>query len=208
MSYDDDFYARYESYLEEPGVRAKHDALFDLWVTAARKGSRQPVPIDLGCGRGQEYMNYCPGTPIYYGFDANVNDESSVADASSTYLFKADYRDPGFIERVKALQHEPDVFVSLFSAENTATPSENQELYERLFTGLPSLTHALVAGFYYSDRRDENPVVETGGIVSFQTLPWIERESKVYDETRLVTPVPSDLFGPKVVEVWRILERR
>jgi len=200
VGYDTSFYDRYEAYLNEPRVREKHDRFFDLWG-AVHDGE---AVVDLGCGRSQEYLNHAAGWH-YTGFDQNAVEHKGEHET----IVAADYRAPDFIARVLKLEFPPTAFVSLFSAEITALPSENKALYERMFLEVESIERALVAGFYYIDRRDENPVIETGGVASFQTLNNLEHDrSEVYDEIRMLSAVPSKMFGEQVVEVWRILMRR
>lgn len=194
MAYDGDFYEAYEAYLREPRVRTKHDQIFDLWAAVAEA----EYVIDLGCGKSNEYFRF--GHPVsgYQGFDVN----------EANYAITANYRKPEFIETIHGLDWKPDAFVSLFSVECTATALENAELYERLFREVPTIQHALVAGFYYTRRRTTNPVKEAGDIVSWQTNSRIEHDSSdVYDELRITAEVPSTMFGEDVVEVWRILSR-
>jgi hypothetical protein len=197
MGYDGDFYEAYERYLQEERVRDKHDVVLDMWHTATWPNSSYVV--DLGCGKSNEYFRFGPDVKAYQGFDVEESQHGMVLD----------YRSPELVEAVRSLDWKPDAFVSLFSIECTATPIENAELYERLFRETPTLKHGLVAGFYYAGRRDENPIKETGDIVSWQTVDRIEDAvSDVYDEIRVVTRVPSAMFGENVVEVWRILTRR
>lgn len=194
VGYDEDFYKAYDDYLSEESVRQKHDIILDMWHTLSWPNSS--YVIDLGCGRSQEFLRFGREARRYQGYDINLEP-------------KADYRDPRFVELVGDLDWKPDAFVSLFSAECTATPNQNKELYECLFRELPTLQHALVSGFYYVSRRDENPVREAGDVVSWQTVGRVdEAASDVYDEMRVTTPVPSAMFGRDVVEVWRMLVRR
>lgn len=197
MGYDGDFYEAYERYLHEPRVRIQHDRMFEMWATV--QGSLTNRVIDLGCGRSNEYLRFGPSVECYQGFDVHEGPQSMVAD----------YRDRGFVDLVHGLDWTPDVFVSMFSTECTAPWRENVELYERLFREFPTIQAGLVTGFYYARRRGENPVEETGGIVSWQTLEPIERmRSDVYRGIRVVAEVPSEMFGDDVVEVWRMLTRR
>ena len=60
---------------------------------------------------------------------------------------------------------------------------------------------------HYTDALGEESVPEAGDLVSFQTFGE-PAPTEIYEDLRIVTPVPSTLFGEKVVEVWRILTRR
>lgn len=196
MGYDSDFYTMYEAYLVEERVRGKHDAVLDMWHTLTWPNSS--YVLDLGCGQSNEYLRFGPDVRAYQGFDVTESPHGMVLD----------YRGPELLEAVRSLGWQPDAFVSLFSAECTATPIENAELYEQLFREIPTIKHGLVSGFYYAGRRKENPVRETGGVVSWQTVDHLEHEvSDVYDEIRVLARVPSAMFGDDVVEVWRMLTR-
>lgn len=209
MGYDGDFYVRYAQYLLEDRVRDKHDVFLDMWGTL----SDGELVVDLGCGASQEYRHHGPGY-WYVGYDVNAEPEEEIFDRKPMRrVMRADYRSLGFVDVLNELKTPrlpaSEAFVSLFSSECTADAATNQELYERLFLQVPTLQRGLVAGFYYMGRRDQNPLEETGGITSWQTVASIEESrSDVYDEVRMVSAVPSTMFGEDVVEVWRILTRR
>jgi hypothetical protein len=192
VPYDDAFYRRYQAYLEEPRVREAHGFALETFALAASPGA----VIDVGCGRSQEYRRY-GSYVIYRGIDLNHADPK----------LRVDYRDVDALMPV-VKEHAPDAFVSLFSTEITAPPGENTRLYRNLFD-VDTIRYGLVAGFYYAScRGDVNPVEETGGIVSWQTLHPIEEQwAEEYGETRITLPVPSEMFGDDVVEVWRIFHR-
>lgn len=208
MAYDGDFYKMYEDYLAESGVRDVHDDLFEMFSAVCASGS--PHILDLGCGRSQEYKHQGYYAD-YLGFDLNAEDPEC----------KIDYRNPEFTHLVDQIVEQrrdrhnqvwafpPGAFVSLFSSEITASEHENRLLYEGLFRHWPIQT-ALVSGFYYTDKKDQVVVPEEGGIESFQTLSSLEESdvSLLYKETRITVACPSKLFGPNVVEVWRILTLR
>jgi hypothetical protein len=66
-----------------------------------------------------------------------------------------------------------------------------------------------VSGFYYWNSKDKNPIGETGGIQSYQTLEPVETVlSPNFHETRITLPAPSEMFGSDVIEVWKLLERK
>jgi hypothetical protein len=105
--------------------------------------------------------------------------------------------------------HGIEGFVSLFSVENTAPYKTNYKFYEWLFTSHPQMQMGLTAGFYYSDKKQYNPITEAGDIMSFQTTEAMEDVvSPVFHEYRLTLPVPSKLFGPNVYEVWKFFHRK
>lgn len=197
MAYDDDFYKLYEDYVLEPRVRERHDHVLRMLAVTTGEGN----VADIGCGRYREFRRH--GKYQYYaGYDANHFDPD----------YRLDYRDVGLlIEKMNSLPLDVDFFVSLFSTEITAAPHENREFYHTLFERMPSLKQGIVSGFYYASNKEENPVEETGGVVSWQTLlpvdHW-EMSTHLYRETRITLEVPSTMFGEDVVEVWRLLERR
>jgi hypothetical protein len=188
--YQDAFYKQYEAeFIKDPSVRKAHDWIFSI---ADKNWDFRDV-LDLGCGEAQEFRRFGPAGR-YCGVD-------STAKAANVRL---DYRRMDW----RAWPVCATAFVSLFSVEITSTPSANYRLYEQLFTH-KNIGSGLVSGFYYTDRKNENPVKEVGGVTSFQTLESVEDVvSPVFTETRIVLPVPSAMFGPNVVEVWKFLRRR
>jgi len=207
MGYDKDFYELYNEYLQEHRVRVKHDAMFRIW--SMHIGMEPIVPIDLGCGRGLEYLEFGPSTPVYMGFDVNAIPRHEENGSDKIIVKDWDYRAPNFVAKIEGLQesNHPNAFVSLFSTEPTAPAEENTKLYERLFEQIPTLTHALVTGFCYTDKKGQEKVEEAGGLISYQTF-GDPAPTDTYEDLRIVTPVPSTLFGENVVEVWRILTRK
>jgi hypothetical protein len=80
--------------------------------------------------------------------------------------------------------------------------------YEKIFMEY-DIQMALVAGFYYRNRIQEDKVTETGGIVSYQSI----EDQRNYPcnnfiEMRTYIDVPSKMFGDDVVEVWKLLIRK
>jgi len=56
---------------------------------------------------------------------------------------------------------------------------------------------------------DQNPVKENGGIESYQTLDKKgDFYSDLFEEIRLSSSVPSNMFGSDVIEIWKILLKR
>jgi len=193
MSYDNNFYNAYEEYLKEPTVRAAHDWIFSIVST---KFSFHNV-VDLGCGRSQEFYHFCK--PRYYlGVDENIEETEPQFKYS---LLKRNYRNHVRWNMIPA-------FVSLFSCEITAPYTENYIYYNSLFSNNPDIQIGLVSGFYYENKRGQNPIGETGDILSYQTLENIGDCLRVgFTEKRILLPVPSKMFGPDVIEVWKIFER-
>lgn len=209
MAYNDDFYKAYEAYLKEPVVRDAHDWVFSLFRWNYEGEQRRGVTykyddiVDLGCGQFNEFKRYYD--PIYYvGIDENAVSNQRNNDC----LIHGNYRDRKVL--ASAIDQEHSAFVSLFSSEITAHYTENYRLYNWIFNTFPNIRAGLVSGFYYTHKKHKNPIKETGGIVSYQTLEDIEDrriKRRGFTEKRIVLPVPSKMFGNKVVEVWKIFER-
>lgn len=180
--YDQEFYGAYREYLREPGVRSVHDWVFDVFVQHVGHQWTSGV-VDLGCGL-QEFGSYVRDlTPwCYIGLDKNGYPSWDFADPVP----------------------EADIFVSLFAAECVLGPAK-YEFYKRAFAE-SGAEYGLVSGFYYRGREHETLIPETGGIVSYQTVEPQPMHSE-FREWRLVVSCPSRMFGPDVVEVWKILER-
>jgi SAM-dependent methyltransferase len=197
--YQDGFYERYErDYIPDHKVREAHNWIFSI----ARQNPSFRRVVDLGCGKSQEFRRFL-GPSQYVGIDNSPATADLVRD-DYRIDYRLDYRTidwQGFPLGVTA-------FVSLFSSEITAGPAANYELYERIMLH-DTIRAGLVSGFYYTDRRHENPVVEEGGVTSFQTLEDIESvRSELFEERRIYLPVPSPMFGPNVIEVWKFFTKR
>jgi len=197
MAYDPEFFRLYAQYLLEPRVRENHDGIFRFFDQPDRETVDLMDVLDLGCGMGEfrtygHYRRYVGVDRVNHGFV-----EPSV---------EADYTDLSFLER---LPFAPEAFISLFSIEACLPAEERYVIYEGLFEKLPSVQVALVSGFYYESKRDRPTVGETGGIVSHQSIENLyDVESELFDEVRILTRTPSAMFGPDVVEVWKVLTRR
>lgn len=187
----------YQDYLQEPTVRAAHD-----WVISIAKADQhfQDV-VDFGCGAFNEFNIYA--RPLrYFGIDVNVP-------SGDPLLIKADYRRISDLGQLFRPTIPPSAFVSLFSTEITAPKEENYRFYEKVFRELPTVNSGLVSGFYYASKKDVNPIGETGGVVSYQTLERPEEvSSDLFTERRLILPVPSKMFGQDVFEVWKLFNRK
>jgi len=198
MAYDTDFYRLYADYLKETNVREAHDRVFQM--VGAGKAFRNV--IDLGCGLSEFYQYTSPRK--YVGIDLNA----PVADSKEFRLVPGNYRDVDLV-RTEARKRRSTSFISIFSAEITDDVDANRSFYEALFHAVPTFKTGLVSGFYYERRKHINPVVETGNIVSWQTLGTMERyASPVFEQVWISLPVPSTMFGDDVVEVWRLLKRK
>jgi hypothetical protein len=199
MAYDDNFYNAYKAYLIEPAVRKAHNHIFEI----ANLDKNFKDVVDFGCGAFNEFFVYVK--PLeYVGLDVNVSPE----EGESRRLIPADYRKSE--DLISIIQPNwPTAFVSLFSTEITAPHAENYALYEKIFNQLPTIKAGLVSGFYYENRKNQNPVGEAGELMSYQTLESIEDvKSKVFEEERIILPVPSNMFGADVFEVWKFFARK
>ena len=71
-----------------------------------------------------------------------------------------------------------------------------------------NVRYGLVSGFYYKDRVEQDKVEEVGGLISYQTIEDQKKyHCKEFIEFRSFIEVPSELFGPDVVEVWKFFIR-
>lgn len=196
MPYDDAFYQAYTAYLNEPTVREAHDWIFSI----PEINPYFDNVVDLGCGRSLEFWNYAD--PAFYtGIDQN-----GLAD---DHVWREDYRTFDYSKLCRPTWPvNPTAFVSLFSSEITAPFEENYDLYNRIFAECPSIQAGLVSGFFYEGYIAINPIPETGGIISFQTLEPIHVPKRDgYTERRITLHVPSKMFGPDVWEVWKLFYR-
>lgn len=202
MSYNSEYFSKYQKYLDEDVVRNQHDMIFDMFQTFA-----QPERVlDLGCGGCCEYELY--GNYVEY---IGVEIEKSIVDQLKEIdikIFNLNYRDENFLNEIYS-KHDllADTFISLFSSELTAHHSDNIKLYEKLFSS--GFQHGLVSGIYYKNKKDINPVLEVGDIYSWQTLGSVENyDSNVYSTVLIQLPVPSKMFGDDVIEVWKMMRKK
>jgi hypothetical protein len=204
--YDPEFYRKYAAYVEEPTVRQAHDQMLQMLAS----GPEFDKVIDLGCGQSMEFDQcWCP--QVYLGIDANAIPEFT-SDERIRNVITADYlKDHDLTKIITKTGYHYTAFVSLFSSECIQPYLNAYLFYMRLFQTYPHITKGLVSGFYYADQKDRNPITEAGGISSYQTLESIEDIPTSlmtnFRETRVMTRVPSQLFGPNVVEVWKLFER-
>jgi hypothetical protein len=206
VAYDIEFFAQYAKYLKEPIVRHNHNQVFRWFynmseplvrVAGTPKFFNHSV-IDLGCGLN-EFGQY--GISSYY-----VGVDLAPSRIDNTFMHvQADYtKDENLWSK---LPYKPNTFVSLFSAECCLNVQDRYALYRRLFAN-PDIKCGLSSGFYYKSKRHEETVGETGGIQSFQTIDDIGSDVVLdVQEVRLIMETPSKMFGPDVVEVWKVFLR-
>jgi hypothetical protein len=196
MPYDKNFYEMYAKYLKEKNVRANHDFVFRQFKKMTEEFL---FVVDLGCGLG-EYHQY--GLPFsYVGFDVNNL-------GGDFLLVQTDYHDFDMLKAGLHLRMIPNVFVSLFSIECFHSADDKYALYRRIFETFPSIRFGLVGGFFYENKRGQEKVIEEGHIVSYQTIedPSLYISDR-FTEFRFHIHTPSKMFGPDVVEVWKIFIR-
>jgi hypothetical protein len=192
MPYDIEFFAAYRNELANPPVRAAHDEMFSAFARLC--GDRLDV-LDLGCGTC-EFHRYDRCHRRYHGVDL-LYEEPGMPVA------RADFK----VMPIPC-PFRPTAFVSLFSTELILPVEERYALYGRLFTELPTIRAAMVAGFYYAKFPDELSVVESHGLRSYQTIePARDVRSPHFREFRCYLQVPSHIFGPDVIEVWKFLTK-
>ncbi len=203
MGYDEEFFEKYRNYLQEETVRRVHDGMFRTFFSFSQGrlpnlqniiDAKPPIEvIDLGCGLCQEFKLYG-----WYNFYFGVDKMPVGGD----YFEQADYL-------TYPITRSDNTFVSLFSTECCLSAEDKYAFYNKLFSENPNIRYGLVSGFYYKDRVEDKKVEEAGGLVSYQTIenPQNHR-SKWFDEFRVYADVPSALFGPNVVEVWKFFNRR
>ncbi|MFA6604020.1 MAG: class I SAM-dependent methyltransferase [Patescibacteria group bacterium] len=195
MAYDQKFFEAYAQYLAEPTVRENHGWVFRIFD--GRCNAKQAAVVDLGCGLG-EYFRH-GAFREYVGVDRHDPGHPGR-------VISGDYADPAFLR--SQLPFPPQAFVSLFSIEACLPVVERYRIYGELFRNFPELTCGLVGGFYYESRRDQETVDEAGNIVSYQTIDRLgEHPLAGIEESRLEMHTPSLMFGPDVVEVWKIFRR-
>ncbi len=198
MSYDtEQFWEQYRAYKTE--TAEVHEQAFQLclvasavlWMDSDRLvnlGSG-PDPEPMFKGRGFSVLSVDPQL-------GNKTDEDNLT---------LGYEDDAFISEVSARTGEPFLVTSFFSTEVVLAPERSRELYDGLFR--VGAQAAIVSGFYYRGKRDQATVQEPGGLESYQSiLPLEDTPGEVHEEKfRITLPVPSTMFGPDVVEVWRVL---
>lgn len=205
-----DFWKQYEAYVQESLPRHTRAMAMLLGGVLTRGGevlSGQWLPnriLDLGCGQTMEgYLFARDGH--YIGVD---KDRIKNPMGCNTLQLDYFYELPQLIALLQARQFEPTTILSLFSIEpHHPSPAT---IYERLLGALPSVQRIISSGFYYLGKEDQHSVKE-GEMTVYQTTPDTLMLTPNLDnmtETRLTIPAPSTMFGPDVIEVWRLIERR
>jgi len=167
----------------------KHKELASRCLKAPN--SRFENLVDIGCGKTQLARSFFQNRyEKYIGIDA-VNFGQQIV---------ANYEEFDF--KTLNLSDAPQLAVSLYSTECCLSLDKQKIFYERLFDS--GFSVAILAGFYYTGRESEVLIEEAHGLQSYQTLP-----DKPYldNEIRIMSPVPSTLFGANVVEVWRVIHK-
>lgn len=215
---NDEFWKAYGEYLEESAGRHQK-ALDALNVFADSPLLWRRHVLDLGCGKHAS-ASWLTDAKRYLGVDVDPPDRPAklyVHNPTQYNFFKADYRDDLGIIIDTAMNPWgndeplfPELVTSLFSIEITDISDNNYAIYQELFRHLPMLKYIVASGFYYTDKTLEIWVEEAGGLKSFQTIDPLcpEPEDEDFTEYRVYLPAPSTLFGPNVVEVWKLLSRK
>ena len=199
MSYNTSFFDEYKNYLLEPIVRNVHNWMFRIFEDTFPQWKYPFNIIDFGCGQCCEYLQHGQSSG-YMGLDLNPLDGEDMICCDYTKITSKD---------VKKFAGFPiHGFVSLFSTECCMSTTDKYAFYDKLFQEYYMQT-GLVSGFYYKNRIQEEKVSETGGIVSYQTIEHQkDYPGKHFIEMRTYIDVPSKMFGPDVVEVWKLLIRK
>jgi len=199
MSYNQDFFEQYSDYLQEPQVRNVHDWMFRIFEKTFPQWKYPFNIIDFGCGQCLEFRRYGLWAG-YVGLDLDP--------PVNPWTLRCDYTKIS-AEEVKKIANMPLYgFVSLFSTECCMSAAEKYAFYKKLFEEY-DFDVGLVSGFYYKEKIKGEKISETGGIVSYQTIEdQKEYVQKRFIEMRTCVNVPSKMFGPDVVEVWKLLIRK
>jgi hypothetical protein len=209
MSYgDESFWAKYVAYVTESLPRHK--------AAIERLGGLLAPLLDLGCGKVMEGRQIAIGKDEkhYIGVDVDPIELDPLRPRpipDEPALLTKNYRtDLGFIaSNLKARKFSPFCVVSLFSIEPTGSPEENELVYREVFKRWPTVRKIISAGFYYQKTWNvSGPVPEAGGLMSYQLNGEVPLLSGDLHEYRLEEHAPSTLFGPDVVEVWRLIQKK
>lgn len=199
MSYNQEFFTEYKNYLQEPLVRNVHNWMFRIFEDTFPQWKCPFNIIDFGCGQCCEYHNYGQVSG-YVGLDLDPIRRPT--------MYQCDYTKVSSDEIKRFATFPLHGFVSLFSTECCMAAPEKYAFYDKVFDEYEMQT-GLVSGFYYKNRIKEEKVSETGGIVSYQTIEaQKDYIPKRFIEMRTCVNVPSKMFGPDVVEVWKLLIRK
>lgn len=196
--YDNDWWLDYALWRDE--TKQAHTELLNLlW--------RMPynhATVDLGCGKLMMGRDVTPYN--YVGVDIDPHPMMEVyswkdlreeAVHEKTAVVKQPMESIDWEEVVAALAPRPVSVISLFAAELYL--AEPEKLYERAF--MAGVSQILSVGVRYPSAHVSSPVGEPGAYV-WQTS-CAETSQTHWDEMRVTKHVPSKMFGPDVVEVWR-----
>lgn len=208
--YTADFYDKYNDYLNEPVVRNNHDKIFKLFNKITSDIDNKYI-LDLGCGLC-EFSQW--GTDNIENYIAVDLEAEKISEKQKKYIpkgairkvYKCDYTD---IENLRDIVDEtktqPNIFVSLFSAEAYMPINKKYDYYKNLFEVFPTLKYGLVSGFVYEGRENEEVFSKEDGITAYQTIEsQLEYRNSKFDEFRSLIYTPSSLFGDEI-EVWKFL---
>lgn len=210
--YDHRWYERYRNYLKEKYVRKAHNEMFDMLHTLSISFKECDYGrinvIDLGCATQEFYNYYKPYN--YFGIDSKYIDKEFdngyYGESSDRIGMIGNYTE---LDLSEVCPFIPTVFVSLFSTEIFMGPDTKYQFYERIFRENPSIEIGMVAGVYYRGKEGCYTVNENDEFIIWQTIEDQKNfRSRKFDEFRTYIDVPSETFGPYVVEVWKWFIRR
>lgn len=199
---DGTFWEEYGRYVQESMPR--HRRVIEMLLTTVPGGDFRV--LDLGCGQVMEGFRLMSPEGQSAAWYRGVDRDPHGSAISMGLAWRMDYGDVAALcKRCHDEGFMPDIVVSLFSAEVVQRQHDAEALYRGVLAGLPSVRAVLSVGFFYEGKEHEPTVIEPGGLVSFQTIgPHLKGDLR---ETRVVERGPSELFGPNVIEVWRLIER-
>ena len=202
---NDSWWKQYEQWAKE--TEDVHERLAD--IAKQRPFWDVEYVIDLGCGRlhlgaslfadwGYDYIGVDLEPQHLDGDDDPVSFEKAIAEDRDSYsVVQADYRDLPW-----HLVSSHSVVVSLFSTELYL--DDPDELYQRIFK-VAGVRAIVAAGVLYRGHEEANRIFE-GDVPVRQTKAACEKSNPLWRETRICCNVPSTMFGPDVIEVWRVME--
>ena len=194
MAHDANFFNAYKMELSSGVVRDTHDEIF---TDFGRLVGDDLNIVDLGCGSCEFHTYAKYEHNLYFGIDLHhIEPEMPVAQGTFNDVMTIN------------LPFDPTGFVSLFSTELKLSAKERYKLYEAMFRKFPNLRAGMVSGIYHLGMENEEMTLESHGIRDFQTNEHPrDVRSDVFQEYRTYRHVPSKLFGPNVIEVWKFLLR-
>lgn len=196
MPWDNEFYAKYAEHLQEWLVKHTHFNMY--WNFTNFVGNYEPISIiDFGCGTG-EIMTCLPREVNYFGIDKNKVNENLPH-------MIGDFTDPSFEPRPPFV---PNAFISVFASEIVWNAEDKYKFYHEVFRKYPKIRVGLVAGVYYLGNENDLTKEEDGFTIHQSVEKQQDWISDDFEEHRSYHKVPSKLWGPNVVEVWKILLRK